>query len=208
MMPRVHIRIDGSTDSTSRRRLKEELERAGSAASGGSPMGGFSAKTRGGFSAKTLMVVIGAAAVVYSTSGGSPPAVLLDGTEFRAFRVAVLRDSSPSMSNQQDRLQRRLGELRAGGVAIDRVTDVDEGASVGALLAALRLILPELPGVDAIYFFSDFQDRNDPDDFIQLRQLLDSRGLRLYIATVELPPATEWTEAALQSGGGVLVPRR
>ena len=201
-MPSIRIRIDGHTDSASRLRMKRELERAGSTGSAAS--GGAVAS---GVSAKALLVVMAVAGVVYSNSNGSKSAVLLDGKEFRADRVVVLRDVSPSMSNLQGRLQSRLAELRAAGVAIDLVADAG-GASVDDAVTTLRRVLPDLPLVDTVYFFSDFQDRSDADGYNQLRELLGSRGLRFYIATVNLEPAQEWVELARQSGGDSLVSRR
>lgn len=201
-MPGVRLRIDGSTDPASRLRLKRELDRAGSAGSAPSS-GGLGSAVSG----KALLVVMAVAGVVYLNSNDRKPAFLLDEKPFRGERVVVVRDVSVSMIDFKDRLESRIRELRAGGVGIDLVADLG-GSSVDLLVDSLGQMLPNLPHVDTVYFFADFKDTGSPERYHQLRRLLDSRELRLYIATVNLEPAREWVEIARESGGDVMISRR
>ena len=201
-MPRVRIRIDGSTDTTSRLRIKQMVDRAGAAGSAASR-----GTVAGGVSAKALLVVLAVAGVVYSNSSASKPAVLVDGKVLQGDRVLVLRDVSGSMGNLQGRLESRVAELQAAGLTIDLVADVG-GSSVDSFVVSLGQVLPDLPQVDTVYFFADFEDPGSAELYNQLRRLLDGRGLKLYIATVNFEPAREWVEIVGASGGDLLDSRR
>ncbi len=201
-MPRVLIRIDGSTDTTSRLRIKRMVDRAGAAGSAGSR-----GALAGGVSAKALLVVLAVAGVVYSNSNASKPAVLVDGKVLQGDRVLVLRDVSPSMGNLQGRLESRVAELQAAGLTIDLVADVS-GSSVDSFVVSLGQVLPDLPQVDTVYFFADFADAGSAELYSQLQRLLDGRRLKLYIATVNFDPAREWVEIVGASGGDLLDSRR
>jgi hypothetical protein len=74
-----------------------------------------------------------------------------------------------------------------------------------SFLQPLAGAIARYPDVQSIYFISDFAAGDDTDNDAQgrlrLQALLRDRGLRLYLATANLPVPAVYAQLAVDSGG-------
>jgi len=147
-----------------------------------------------------------------------------NGVTIRSRGILLLKDNSASMTGKESRARDRIRRLEladicyerilitGAGVSTERDRHYDEGKRnlLDALRERSRLLASRR--FDAIYVLADFfvhpnggyVDESNGDGFKQLRELLDSYGLRLYLDTVDDPPKQELIEIAKASGGGLI----
>lgn len=145
------------------------------------------------------------------------PTVEIGGQAVSAKTVLVMKDRSGSMKGEDKKNKlKALSEIfkdsninvlidsaRGFGVATDGDSD--------NLLYELQDALKANPDIDAVYVFSDFSknieykvDGDNSAGYQNLRELLDTHQLRLYLGTVKDPPRNEMIEIAIASGGGLI----
>ncbi len=114
-------------------------------------------------------------------------------------RVLVLYDVSPSMSDDVEARDGMIRALREGGLPVEGV-GVNTGGVDSTLMSALTQHYA--PGMDALFFFSDFRD-GDPS-VQELHDFVSDKGLRFYVGTVEHDPGAEILAVVGDTGGAFI----
>lgn len=146
--------------------------------------------------------------VVYYASAG--PSI----DDVKGRRVLVLLDESGSMSDTTDATNGQLSALAAHNISVTSPVATN-GYAISASQTTLSIVQPleaaleANPAVDTVYFISDFkggdENDNDADGEAQLRRILASRHLAIYLCTVDQPPPrSEYYSIPRDSGGGVI----
>ena len=81
-------------------------------------------------------------------------------------------------------------------------SSTSSGGVTTGVAAQIAGILIENPGIDTVYFFSDFRDGSDTAAIDQLQDALDGR--RLYLGTVERHPGDVLVRVAESLDGGLV----
>ncbi len=159
-----------------------------------------------------LIIPVLCGALVIAAGIGAPNAVV-NGVTITGSHILVVEDVSGSMASSQEELARqkaRFGSaLFEGGPKMDGFGVMSTGENSN-LLHVLQRELPARRGVDTVYVFSDFQpgtaswDCNDLAGLAQLRQLIRSAGVRLYLSTVNMLPSRGLLSIARESDGGLV----
>jgi uncharacterized protein YfaP (DUF2135 family) len=129
-------------------------------------------------------------------------------------QALALVDATQSMAGSEERLNRYLARLERDGVAPRIVRTAGFGLGVrgdsGNLLHSMETALAANPAVGSVYVFSDFAcqspeyDEDDAGGYQRLREIIKERRLRMFLGTVQDPPAEEFLNLARESGGGPL----
>ena len=146
-------------------------------------------------------------------AGINTQSTLVNGVTVEGSHILIVEDTSGSMSSSQEELARQ--KARFASTLFQDSPKID-GFGVGSggdptnLLHVLQRELPARRGVDTVYVFSDFEpgtaswDCNDLAGLAQLRQLIRSAGVRLYLSTVNMVPSRGLLAIARESGGGLV----
>jgi hypothetical protein len=164
------------------------------------------------------VVCIGAPSVPSSSRGAAGSPYRDPGTVVEGDRVLIVADNSPSMLDDSGLFIRlrdsQVASLKqrhhvVGDIVLTRGWSISAGNDQLSFLLPLEAALAERPAIDTVYFISDFalnDDRfHDPEGRVRLRELLRSRRLRLYVATVNQPVPQDYVRQAEDSGGTELI---
>ncbi len=170
--------------------------------------------------AVTAVAVVCIAAItgsdVSSTGTGAANAWRDPGSAVRGQRVLVVADDSGSMYDQDGAFIRirdsQVDSLRRQHQIVEQPL-LTSGWAIRALNVDLSVVLPieaavaRQPGLDAIYFISDFARGDnawdDVEGYALLSRLIRGRGIRLYVASVNEPVPAPFVTLAEESGGAV-----
>jgi len=122
------------------------------------------------------------------------------GEKIIAKKLGVILDISPSMSLYIPRLKSEIEEnfknakfIEVNGCAVRQSSPttyaVEDLAS---------------KGVDAIYWFCDLQDNRTNDGMEKIKQILRSKGIRLYVKSLDFAPDEQLQSIIISSGGTFL----
>lgn len=141
-----------------------------------------------------------------------PSTASIRGASVSAYRVLVLVDDSTSMPDFNAAVRPQLDRFRAAGIPIDYQANVPGwswGSNSGyGFLRELERAIAAGTTVDTVYVVSDFTAGDNTDNDAagerRLRQLLGSRGLRVYFSSVRDPVPLAYRQIAESTGGGVV----
>jgi hypothetical protein len=126
----------------------------------------------------------------------------IGGIRVQCGRLGVLLDVSPSMEPYLQSLRAEIARHFADAKYREEgncMLSTSPGPRAGGNLRKLKeLIGPE--GCDGVYWFSDFQDRREPQAVEELRGLLRERGVKLYVRSLQRSPQV-MVDLASESGG-------
>jgi hypothetical protein len=132
-------------------------------------------------------------------------------------RVLIVADDSGSMLGDRGAYIRlrdvqvaslRKRHLILGETVLTRGWAISVNNTNISMLPPLEKAVAAQPAIDAVYFISDFALRDDrshdAEGGVRLRELIRSRRIRFYAATVNQPVPETYASLANESGGAVL----
>lgn len=122
------------------------------------------------------------------------------GDKIIADKLGVILDISPSMSPYIPRLKSEI-ESNFKGARYREVNGCGIRETSPTVYAVDDL---SGQGVDAIYWFCDLQDNRTKEGLEKVRSILQRKGIRLYVKSLDFPPDGELQSIINKSGGSFL----
>lgn len=122
------------------------------------------------------------------------------GDKIIADKLGVILDISPSMTHHISRLKSEI-ESNFKGAKYREVNGCGIRVTSPTVYAIDDL---STQGVDAIYWFCDLQDNRTKEGLEKMKSILQRKGIRLYVKSLDFPPDGELQSVINQSGGSFL----
>jgi hypothetical protein len=125
---------------------------------------------------------------------------LIFGDKIIADKLGVILDISPSMTHHIPRLKSEI-ESNFKGARYREVNGCGIRKTSPTVYAIDDL---SVQGIDAIYWFCDLQDNRTKEGLEKIKNILQRKGIRLYVKSLDFPPDGELQSVINQSGGSFL----
>lgn len=166
---------------------------------------------------RSVVLAVAAAVVavlaIAHSRGAFDPTAVVNGIDVRGRHVLVLLDDSGSMPRPPVAAEAQIRALAAAGISVD-LQDTIRGSALSyvsqwSLFPQFFKHIDANPSLDTLYVVSDFEDYTDNQDraVAAFIDVVRSRRLRVYWATVNNDPPPLYHQIARDSGGGVIPPR-